>query len=122
MPSTTEQLEKETSHLFNKFEEQTKIVTEVRLQLTQLEGRMDIIISLMKDALTNLPSAYEHGLKYDQACDRIKKIEETYVSRKEFEQFREDFQQLRKALWWVAGIFLVPIGAIAVSVIFGINL
>ena len=122
MPSTNEQLEKETSQLFSKYEEQTRLVTDMRLQLTQLEGRMDTLISLMQDALTNLPSAYEHGLKYDQACERIKKIEETYVSRKEFEQFREDFQQLRKNLWWVAGIFLIPIAAIAVSVVFGVSI
>ena len=122
MPSTNEQLEKETSQLFSKYEDQTKLVTDMRLQLTQLEGRMDTLIKLMQDALTNLPSAYEHGLRYEQACERINKIEKEYVSRKEFEQFREDFQQLRKNLWWVAGIFLIPIAAIAVSVVFGVTI
>ena len=130
MAASNEQLEKETAQLFNKFEEQTKLVTDLRLQLNSLDGRMDTLVRLMQDALANLPSAYEHGLKYDQACERIQRIENAYVNKEEFKQFREDFNKLsndmresqesqRKWAMVVAGAFLVPLAGIAVKVIFG---
>lgn len=119
MTKSTEQLSNETDTLFNKMDEQRQMLHDLKLQSTKIEGRMDSLVELMQSALTHLPSAHEYGVKYNYVCDRVDKIEKTYVTKEQFTRFEEDFKSLRKNLWGIAVIFIIPIVGIAVKLIFG---
>ena len=116
---SAEQLTKETDILFNKLDSNRETLSEINLKISKMDGQVGSLVSLMQDALSHLPSAYEHKVKYEQVCKQIDKIEQAYVSKEEFKQFRDDFKGLQKWLAGIAAAFLIPIAGIAVKVIFG---
>jgi len=116
---SNEQLSKETDVLFNKLDSNRDTLSEINLKISKMDGQVESLVGLMQDAISHLPSAYEHKVKYEQVCKQIDKIEQTYVSKEEFKQFRADFKGLQKWLAGIAAAFLIPMAGIAVKVIFG---
>ena len=116
---SNEQLSWETNKLYKCLEDDHKNLVDLSLKITKMEGQLDSLIVLMQDALSHLPSAQEHKIRYEELCKSVNRIESQYVSRNEFEHFYTSFKNLQKWLIAVAAAFLVPTAAIAVSIIFG---
>jgi len=118
---TPEQLTYDTKTLFKQLDKQDENIKAIQLQLVGLETHVKSLTSLVEKSLSNSVPAAQCEIKHNTLEARINDLEhgrESCVTYKEYSNLCQSHKALKKTLWAIAFIFLVPLATIVMYNLF----